>query len=87
MALFIEAGIIAVVTSFAYQAMDGTADCKSLTTSKLNSGKPQLCLNREVGHAEVGHAEAGKIIIFICGKSIVVFHCSASLLQDFCNLL
>ena len=29
-----------------------------------------LCLNREVGHAE-----AGKIIIFICGKSIVVFHC------------
>ena len=36
-----------------------------------------LCLNREVGHAE-----AGKISIFICGKSIVVFHCSASLLQD-----
>ena len=29
-----------------------------------------LCLNREIGHAE-----AGKIIIFICGKSIVVFHC------------
>ena len=35
-----------------------TADCKSLATSKLKSGKPQLCLNREVGHAE-----AGKIII------------------------
>ena len=47
-----------------------TPDCKSLATSKLKSGKPQLCLNREVGHAE-----AGKIIIFICGKSIVVFHC------------
>ena len=29
----------------------------------------------------------GKIIRFICGKSIVVFHCSAYLLQDFCNLL
>ena len=37
-----------------------------------------LCLNREVGHAE-----AGKIIRFICGKSIVVFHCSACMLQDF----
>ena len=36
---------------------------------------------------EEGHAEAGKIIRFICGKSIVVFHCSACLLQDFCNLL
>ena len=34
--------------------------------------KPQLCLNREVGLAE-----AGKIIRFIRGKSIVVFHCSA----------
>ena len=32
---------------------------------------------------EKGHAEAGKIIRFICGKSIVVFHCSAYLLQDF----
>ena len=53
---------------------------------QVNSGKPQLCLNREVGHAA-----AGKIIIFICGKSIVVFHCFsllvARLLQDFCNLL
>ena len=48
-----------------------TADCKTLATSKLNSGKPLLlCLNREVGHAE-----AGKIIRFIRGKSIVVFHC------------
>ena len=27
----------------------------------------------------------GKIIIFMCGKSIVVFHCSARLLQDFCG--
>ena len=36
---------------------------------------------------EEGHAEAGKIIRFIGGKSIVVFHCSACLLQDFCNLL
>ena len=41
-----------------------------------------LCLNREEGHAE-----AGKIIRFIHGKSIVVFHCSACMLQDFCNLL
>ena len=31
-----------------------------------------LCLNREVGLPE-----AGKIIRFIRGKSIVVFHCSA----------
>jgi len=44
----------------------------SLATNKLNSGKPQLCLNREVGLAE-----AEKIIRFIRGKSIVVFHCSA----------
>ena len=29
------------------------------------------------------YAEAGKIIRFICGKSIVVFHCSAWVLQDF----
>ena len=41
-----------------------------------------LCLNQEGGLAE-----AGKIIRFINGKSIVVFHCSACLLQDFCNLL
>ena len=41
-----------------------------------------LCLSREEGHAE-----AGKIIRFIRGKSIVVFHCSAYVLQDFCNLL
>ena len=34
-----------------------------------------------------GHAEAGKIIRFIRGKSTVVFHCSACVLQDFCNLL
>ena len=55
-----------------------TADCKSLATSKLNQGKPQLCLNREVGHAE-----AGKIIRFICGKSIVVFRLHvARLLQS-----
>ena len=31
-----------------------------------------MCLNREVGLAK-----AGKIIRFIRGKSIVVFHCSA----------
>ena len=36
-----------------------------------------LCLNQEEGHAE-----AGKIIRCICSKSIVVFHCSACLLQD-----
>ena len=45
-----------------------------------------LCLNREVRHAE-----AGKIIIFICGKSIVVFHCFsllvARLLQSAVPLL
>ena len=52
-----------------------TADCKSLATSKLNSGKPQLCLNREVG--------AGKIIIFTCGKSIVVFHLQLACCKTF----
>ena len=41
-----------------------------------------LCLNQDEGHTE-----AGKIIKFIHGKSIVVFHCSAFLLQDFRNLL
>ena len=29
-----------------------TADCYHLATSELNCGKPQLCLNREVGQAE-----------------------------------
>ena len=46
--------------------MDGTADCISLATSKLNSGKTTidfLCLNRGEGNAEVG-----KIIRFICGS-------------------
>ena len=47
-------------------ACNGTADCKSLATIDL------LGLNQEEGHAGVG-----KIIIFICGKSIVVFHCSS----------
>ena len=41
-----------------------------------------LCLNREEGHAE-----EGKIIRFIHGKSIVVFHCFSLLVADFCNLL
>ena len=41
-----------------------------------------LCLNREEGHAE-----AGKIIRFIRGKSVLVFHCSTFVLQDYCNLL
>ena len=48
--------------------------------NKLNSGKPQLCLNQEEGGAE-----AGKIIRSIRSKSIVVFHCSVCLLQDFCT--
>ena len=30
---------------------------------------------------EEGHAEVGKIIRFICGKSIVVFHCQELLPQ------
>ena len=47
-------------------ACNGTADCKSLATIDL------LGLNQEEGHAG-----AGKIIRFICGKSIVVFHCSS----------
>ena len=45
------------------QELPTTADCKSLATCKPKGGKPQLCLNREIGHAE-----AGKIIRFICGK-------------------
>ena len=61
-----------------------TADCKSCNkqAEQWKTTIDLLCLNREVGHAE-----AGKIIIFICGKLIVVFHVSACLLQDFCNLL
>ena len=61
-----------------------TADRKSLATGKLNHGKPELiyCVS-----TEVGHAEAGIIIRFISGKSIVVFHCTACVLQDFSNLL
>jgi len=43
--------------------------------------------NHNCAWTEVGHAEARKIIRFICGKWIVVFHCSACMLQDFCNLL
>ena len=32
---------------------------------------------------EEGHTEAVKIMRFICGKSIVVFHCPLGMLQDF----
>ena len=58
-----------------------TADYKSLQAEQWKTTIDLLCLNRE------GHAEAGKIIRFICGKSIAVFYGSACLLQDFCNLL
>ena len=64
-------------------------DCHDICTADCNKQAEQwkttidlLCLNREEGHAGVG-----KIIRFICGKSIVVFHCSVCMLQDFCNLL
>ena len=63
------------VVSAVQSTVSDTADCKSLATSKLNSYWNQ----------EEGHAGAGKIIRFICGKSIVVFHCSS--FADFCNLL
>ena len=61
-----------------------TADCKSCNkqAEQWKTAIDLLCLNQEEWPAEVG-----KIIRFICGKSIVVFHCSAYLLQDFCNLL
>ena len=41
-----------------------TADCKSLATSVADSGKPQLIKRLS-------------LIKLICGKSFVVFHCSA----------
>ena len=41
-----------------------------------------LCLNRVEGYAGVG-----KIIRFVHGKSVMIFHCSTCVLQDFCNLL
>jgi len=60
-----------------------TADCKVLQQSQLNSGKPQLIYHTHMN-----------LIIFqpqhtlpLCSSAIVVFHCSACLLQDFCNLL
>ena len=56
-----------------------TADCKSLATSKLKQWKTTI---------DLPHMN---LIIFPAwfkhSKSIVVFHCSACLLQDFCNLL
>ena len=62
----------------------GTADCKSCNkqAEHWKTTNDLLCLNREEGPAE-----ARKIIRFIHGKSIVVFHCFACVLQDFCNLL
>ena len=48
-----------------------TADCKSLATKQAEKWKTTIVLEQR----GIGHAEAGKIIIFICGKSIVVFHC------------
>ena len=56
-----------------------------IAVSIADGGKTQLI--DSVGTKRKGSAEAGKIIRFICGKSIVVFHSSACLLQDFCNLL
>ena len=58
------------------------ADYTSLQAEQWKTTIDLLCLNRDEGQAE-----AGKIIRFISGKSIVVFHCSACLLHDFCNLL
>ena len=57
-----------------------TADCKSLGTHKRNSGKPQLMYPYESDY--LSHLRLLKH-----NKSIAVFHCSACLLQDFCNLL
>ena len=54
-----------------------TVDCRNLATSIADNGKPQFVFKLR------GRAEHE----VICGKSIVVFHCSACLLQDFCNLL
>ena len=53
-----------------------TVDCRSLATSKLNSGKPRLLEQRERSSNS-----------YVPGKSIVIFHCSACLLQDVCSLL
>ena len=60
-----------------------TADCMSCKAEQWKTTIDLLCSNREEGHAE-----AGKIIRFIHGKSIVVFHCSACVLTFaiYCNL-
>ena len=58
-----------------------TADCNK-RAEQWKTTIDVLCLNQEEGHAE-----AVKIMRFIHGKSIVVFHCPLGMLQDFCNLL
>ena len=56
-----------------------TADCKSLATHLRNSGKPQLITTFP--------ASVCPSSLFKHNKSIVVFHCSACLLQDFCYII
>ena len=75
--------ILTAVAKYCGCLYNSTSDSISMQNSRLqkscNKQAEQwkttidlLCLNREVGLAE-----AGKIIRFIRGKSIVVFHCSA----------
>ena len=59
-----------------------TADCKSLAISKMNGGKPQL-----IYHVWIWLSFPRPSSWFKHSKSIVVFHCSICLLQDFCNIL
>ena len=75
---FFISGQLKVIPLFRYSVIPYSAFYRFSCNKQAEPRKTTidlLCLNREVGHAE-----ARKIIRFIRGKSIVVFHCSACML-------
>ena len=66
------------------KSSQGTANCKSLGTSKLKQWKTTIDLPHEYDYFS---ASACPTSLFKHNKSIVVSTVSACLLQDFCNLL
>ena len=71
--VLIDVTLVQLATTF----KEVTADCKKSCNKQAEQWQTTIYLFCE------GHAEAGKVIRFIRGKSIVVCHCSACVLQDF----
>ena len=61
-----------------------TADCKSLATHQRNSGKPQSITTYELIIFPTSVCPSS---LFKHNKSIVVYHGSACVLQDFCYII